>query len=81
MCIKMAGHGQQCTIMYELVSRSVYGHIIGTLHSMCNAGVVTIAVKTIISTCDIIFYHLVYYLEDQIFYKLQLIRVCSLCMQ
>ena len=43
---------------------TVFGYIIGTLHRMVNAGITKIVVKTIISACDIIFYHLVCYQED-----------------
>ena len=43
---------------------TVFEYIIGTLHRMVNESITKIVVKTIISACDIIFYHLVCYQED-----------------
>ena len=40
-----------------------FGYINGTLYTMVNAGITKI-VKTTISACDIVFYHLVCYQED-----------------
>ena len=38
---------------------TVFGHIIGTLCRIIDAGITKTIVKTTISACDIIFYHLV----------------------